>query len=216
MSEPTRLRDDGAPEAGTVRALLRAGEPTRAISHQERRRTAARVARLTSVAAVGALAWLPAAALGAGLGVAAVSVAWLVPPWLSPPSAPPRPSRSTAPVEPPAPVDLSPSPAVAPAPSAPPAAPAPPADPLAQEAALLERARTALAASPAQALALTEAYAARFPGGMLRIERDLVAIDALRRLGRLDEARARGEAVLARAPGSLYEARIRKLLDGTR
>jgi hypothetical protein len=39
-------------------------------------------------------------------------------------------------------------------------------------------------------------------------------VDALRRLGRRDEARARGEALLAQAQGSLYEGRVRKLLDG--
>jgi hypothetical protein len=96
------------------------------------------------------------------------------------------------------------------------AEPPPPADPLAQEAALLERARAALSASPAQALALAEAHAARFPGGMLRMERDLVAIDALHRLGRTDEARARAKALLARAPGGFYEDRVRKLLTEMR
>jgi hypothetical protein len=41
-------------------------------------------------------------------------------------------------------------------------------------------------------------------------------VDALRRQGRREEARARGEALLRRAKGSLYEARIRKLIDETR
>jgi hypothetical protein len=48
------------------------------------------------------------------------------------------------------------------------------------------------------------------------MEREMVAIDALRRLGRTGEARARGEAMLARAQGGLYEERVRKLLEGMR
>jgi hypothetical protein len=44
-------------------------------------------------------------------------------------------------------------------------------------------------------------------------ERELLAIDALRRLGRASEARARAEALLPRARGGLYEERLRKLLD---
>ena len=81
---------------------------------------------------------------------------------------------------------------------------------------MLERARASLGASPAGALAITEEHAARFPGGKLAVERELLAIDALRRLGRAGEARARGEALLSRARGGLYEERIRKLLDDLR
>lgn len=89
-------------------------------------------------------------------------------------------------------------------------------DSLAQEAALLERARASLGANPAEALGLTEAHAAQFPGGKLSMEREIVAIDALRRLGRSGEARTRGGAVLSRARGGLYEERIQKLLDSMR
>ncbi len=89
-------------------------------------------------------------------------------------------------------------------------------DSLAEEAALLERARGALASSPGEALARTEEHAARFPSGKLGMERELVAIDALRRLGRRAEARARAESLLGRAHGGLYEPRLRQLLDGLR
>jgi hypothetical protein len=95
-------------------------------------------------------------------------------------------------------------------------APARPTDSLAQEAALLERARASLGASPAEALALTEAHAAQFPGGKLSMEREFVAIDALRRLGRSAQARARGEALLPRVRGGLYEERLKELLDRMR
>jgi hypothetical protein len=48
------------------------------------------------------------------------------------------------------------------------------------------------------------------------MERELVAVDALIRLGRRDEARTRAEALRVRAAGSLYEERVRKLLDAAR
>ncbi len=186
-----------------------------------------------AAALAGGIAWLPGAAFGAGIGVAAVVVAWGVPALMSPAPAP-RPTAAPLPVvtarapspPPPAAPPAPPPPPASAAPPAPPAAPRPPQllarasaeapDPLAEEAALLERARAALGASPAEALALTEAHAARFPAGKLGMEREIVAIDALRRLGRRDEARARGEALLARTQGSLYEARVHKLLEDLR
>jgi hypothetical protein len=48
------------------------------------------------------------------------------------------------------------------------------------------------------------------------MEREMVAIDALRRLGRTGDARARAEAMLSRARGSLYEERVRKLVEQMR
>jgi len=47
---------------------------------------------------------------------------------------------------------------------------------------------------------------------VLRVERELLAVDALFRLGRDSEARARGEALLRDASGTIYEVRIRSLL----
>ena len=84
---------------------------------------------------------------------------------------------------------------------------------LAEEVALLDRARAALGGNPSEALRLTADHASRFPRGKMGIERELVAIDALRRLGRGAEARSRAESLLVRARGSLYEERIRKMLD---
>jgi hypothetical protein len=86
-------------------------------------------------------------------------------------------------------------------------------DALEREAALLESARASLGTAPARALELAERHASSFPGGKLAIERELVAVDALERLGRHSEARARGEALLRRASGNIYEDRIRRLLE---
>jgi hypothetical protein len=238
MREPTRLRDDG-PEA--IRALLRHAPKTRSMTADERARSRARVGRAAAgiAAGAGSLAWLQGAAIGAGLGVLTVGAAQVIPALAPAPAHVQGTSLRPAP----APAPGSPSgnrererererdgepplhePAASlrppPKPPEPPAsstaeAPSPPAvDSLGEEAALLERARAALGATPAGALALTEEHASRFPSGKLAMERELVAIDALRRLGRTGEARARGEALLVRARGSLYEERIRKVLDG--
>jgi hypothetical protein len=239
MSEPMRWRDEG-PDA--VRELLRDAPRTRRMTADDRARTRARLARLAGVAVgVGSLAWLQGAAIGAGLGVLTVGAvaigsavlsrgpegspravaAPVVPrgphaPALAAPSSvdPPRPEAPPAPDPPPRPA-ARPQDAPAP-PAGEGSAPAPREDTLAEEAALLERARASLGASPSGALAITEDHAARFPGGKLSVERELLAIDALGRLGRAAEARARGEALLSREQGGLYEARIRKLLDGLR
>ncbi|MDC3961762.1 hypothetical protein [Polyangium jinanense] len=234
MSEPTRLRDDGPDD---VRALLRAGSKARPMTKAERARTSARLGRYAAAAVVaGGISWLPAAALCAGLGAGTALVAWGVhaliapapPPSAPPPSppaaltvaqppppaAPPAPSPSST-ATPPPPAPRAPI-SAAPAPSLSASAEAPAPDPLAEEAALLERARAALNTSPAEALSLAEAHAARFPTGKLGMEREIVIIDALRRLGRTDEARTRGEALLSRARGSLYEERVRKRLEGAR
>jgi hypothetical protein len=131
----------------------------------------------------------------------------------------------------PAPVDPAPAaPAVTPspveperAPSAKPRLPAPTAstpaqrememDPLTAEAAMLEHARASLDRDPRASLAELDACAARFPLGALRIERELLAVDALTRVGSREEARRRGETLLAAARGSIYEPRVRSMLD---
>jgi hypothetical protein len=84
---------------------------------------------------------------------------------------------------------------------------------LAREAAMLEQARSLLASRPSEALAKLEEHAATFPSGQLGLERELLAIDALRRLGRSSDARARAEALLVRARGGLYEERVRRMLE---
>lgn len=239
MSELRDLRDDAA-DAREVRELLRGVPPSRGMTADERARSRARLVRHVSIAAVaGGLSWIPGAALGAGLGVIVGAASLFAPGWPAPSRAAAPAPAVTAPVIASAHVAASAAPsssasaeASAPA-SAEPLPPAPRAsaaapsstgsaepaaavDVLAEEVALLDRARAALASSPAQALALADEHAARFPRGKLGMEREMVAIDALRRLGREGEAKARGDAVLSRARGSLYEERIRKVVEGAR
>ena len=109
------------------------------------------------------------------------------------------------------------------APAMPTPAPAPPApstkkhaatatavanDAAAAEALLLERARTALASNPAQSLALAQRHAAEFPHGLLVQEREVIAISALRRLGRTAEAAARAARFDARFPKSVHQPKL--------
>jgi hypothetical protein len=86
------------------------------------------------------------------------------------------------------------------------------ADPQATEGALLLRARRQLASNPAAALELTGEDADRFPNGALSPEREVLAIDALVRLGRLPEARARLALLHVRYPQSPHLARLDALL----
>jgi hypothetical protein len=86
-------------------------------------------------------------------------------------------------------------------------------DPLEREAAMLEEARAMLDRYPIGALSVLERHAATFPIGQLGMERELLAVQALRRLGRQAEARARGDALLRQASGSIYEPRVRAMLE---
>ena len=97
-------------------------------------------------------------------------------------------------------------PAATPAPATTPAE-----DPLDRERRLLDAAQSALPGDPQQALQRLATYDAEFPNGQLRAEREVVAVDALQRLGRIDDARARGEALAARHPG--YARRVRRILE---
>ncbi len=96
------------------------------------------------------------------------------------------------------------------------AAPSPPLvalpSTLGAELALLEAARTSLAGDPRAALAKLGEHRANFPSGALRAERDLIELDALRRAGLSAEARARGQAWLAREPNGLHASRVRAIL----
>ncbi|XXX80252.1 hypothetical protein WMF30_15910 [Sorangium sp. So ce134] len=80
------------------------------------------------------------------------------------------------------------------------------------ESALLQRAQGALGARPAEALALTDVHRARFPRGALSQEREVIAIGALKALGRGGEARARANRFVAEHPSSAYRRRIEVLV----
>jgi hypothetical protein len=73
------------------------------------------------------------------------------------------------------------------------------------EAALLERAREAIATDPKRALALTREHARRFPKGILAQEREVIAIDALKRLGKGSEAESRADQFKKSYPGSAHQ-----------
>lgn len=81
------------------------------------------------------------------------------------------------------------------------------------EGALLLSARRQLASDPSSALALTEEAARRFPDGALAPEREVLAIEALARLGRLPAARARFASFRAVYPQSPHLARLESLLS---
>jgi hypothetical protein len=87
------------------------------------------------------------------------------------------------------------------------------ADALLEEAESLERARGGLAGDPASSLSVLHKHLERFPEGQLDAEREYLTIDALVRLGRRDEARARARAFIARHPGSPYATEVRRVLD---
>jgi hypothetical protein len=80
------------------------------------------------------------------------------------------------------------------------------------EAQFLDRARAALGTTPGQALVLTDEHARRFPSGALGQEREVVAIQALLRLGREGEARGRAQRFLAAFPGTVHRRRIEALI----
>jgi hypothetical protein len=82
---------------------------------------------------------------------------------------------------------------------------------IAEEAALLERARAVLETTPAQALALVQQHEHLHPSGQLYAEREFIAVAALLRLGRRQEAWQRAEPRLQQAPDSLYSKRLRSL-----
>lgn len=75
---------------------------------------------------------------------------------------------------------------------------------------LLERARRALSSDPGRALALTKEHARAYPRGVLAQEREVIAIEALKRLGRAGEADSRRGTFEERYPQSAH----RRNLDG--
>ena len=183
---------------------------------------AAKVA-LTGIAAVGVAAAVAVGGFGVGRGKA------------PPPTRPipavverfearaPEPLEDTAlPVEEPAPRPRRPRRAAAttsrpataaPVAAAPPVeAPADVASRLREEAALVQRAERLLDADPGAALRLVDERRRRFPTGALDQEAEVVAIDALLRLGRRADAAARARTFEAAHAGSLHARRIKRLM----
>lgn len=80
------------------------------------------------------------------------------------------------------------------------------------ELGLLAEARSVLRSSPAQTLRLTDEHRARFGGGALVEEREVLAIEALIRLGRRPQAASRAERFHHRYPRSIHAGRIAVVL----
>ena len=84
----------------------------------------------------------------------------------------------------------------------------------ATEVDLLDRAQDALSSRPGEALALADEHAVRYPAGVLAQEREVIAIDALVRLGRPGDARARADRFFRDFPASAHRPRIDAILEG--
>jgi hypothetical protein len=228
MNELRRLLDES--ESDTERALLHAGRSYRS-GRETRAKTLAALGIAGStavvVASTSAAASLPFAKLtGAKLliavsAVGAVSLAPVAYHELHKDRAPvatvsARTALAARPVAPvlPAPLAVE-APIVAatlttsrPSPRA--------ADPvsLAQELAALDAARATLARGDAQgAMLLLDGYAKTCPQGRLRLEAELLRIDALAKSGQTQAARRRAELFLRRHPSSVLAARARSYTE---
>jgi hypothetical protein len=76
------------------------------------------------------------------------------------------------------------------------------------EGTLLEQARRVLNSSPSSALALANQHRARFPNGVLTQEREVIAIEALRRMHRNSEADQRAAGFSKSFPGSAHQRMV--------
>jgi hypothetical protein len=86
------------------------------------------------------------------------------------------------------------------------------AEALRVELAQLDAARSKLASGRSEeALALLDAYDRSAPRGMLKLEAEVLRIDALSRSGRTALAQSRARAFLARHPKSVLAARVRRI-----
>ena len=214
MSAPTRWKTDpNAPDA--VRDLLRAARPTPGPTPDQLASLGSEVGRIAATpASAGWVAAKPFLAGGAVVAVAGAGAALLL--RASPP--PPPPPEV---MEPPAPIVAPPPPVVQPPPAPKVEAPRPkpkpvrrpPVDTLAEETKLLDAARAAFATSPTKALKPLDAHARRFPRGQLAVEREVLAIEALGRVGRPGEQRRRAQAFLERWPDSTWAPRVRGTLE---
>ena len=77
---------------------------------------------------------------------------------------------------------------------------------------LIQRAQDELAPDPARALTILQEHARLFPAGELTQERETMAVEALVRVHRKPEAKARAAALLARFPRTPYVARLERAL----
>ncbi|WP_437592534.1 hypothetical protein [Sorangium sp. So ce1000] len=153
--------------------------------------------RLLSRASGSALVEAPAAAAPAAEPPAAEMPAAVVPAAVVPrPTTPAHPREAPRSTRPPAPEEVA----------------AADSDDLVRESNLVDASRAALAQDPEAALAALDRHQAEFPKGRLAEEREFIAIRALVRLGRADEARARAAAFFARYPSSSFAEPVRRIV----
>lgn len=87
-------------------------------------------------------------------------------------------------------------------------------DLLAKEVALLDAARAALSNDPQSTLSILEQHRRDFPKGALRVEADLVRIEALLRAGDRRRAEQIASRLIKTDPTGPVAARARRLLEG--
>jgi hypothetical protein len=236
MNEPRRWRDSGDAPAD-LRTMFAAGRPTREMPDVARRRMARSL--LGPIAGFVALATWKSIAVAAVLGVAAtagvVATVHLVAtesalteaPASVVPSRPAKPpaiptestfvpaplSLPTATATPTATPTFSSPRSTAPIAASPttsaPSSSSSSSDTLSSELALLDLARERYEAHPEDTLAVLGEHAQRFPTGKLALERELLALDALKKLGRTSEEHARADKLLPSVRGTLFESRVR-------
>jgi hypothetical protein len=80
---------------------------------------------------------------------------------------------------------------------------------------LVKRGQQVLVSDPNQALLIAEEHARLFPAGDLLQEREVLAVEALVRLGRRNEAKVRADALLRRFPDTPYMLRLAHSLKET-
>lgn len=77
----------------------------------------------------------------------------------------------------------------------------------------LQQAMKVLWNDPNRALRICNESASLYPNGPLAQERDFLTIQVLRRLGRMDEAKARAASFDLSHPDSIYHSRVHELAD---
>lgn len=208
-----------AASADAVRSLAQTGAPSTVIGAASVKLGGSVVAALAAASLWWALSRSPSDAPIPAPAAAPIAAPEERPTPPAAPAAPAAPQVADAPATPPAPArPARPAPPRPPPPAAIEVVPAPPApsppavDTLAREAALLESARSSLTTDPERALAEIARHRAEFPQGQLSAEREILGIDALGRLGRHEEARARAETFLATSPQIVLKERVERIM----
>ncbi|MDF3067326.1 MAG: hypothetical protein K0R38_2927 [Polyangiaceae bacterium] len=231
VGEPTRLnlRDD-RDQPGSFKDLALGAFPEPSQAELQALRERLRVSRTGTLRALPADTQRPkgrrALLLAFLLPAAAAAAAGTY--WLTRPPEPHAPPSSVPPASSPPHERAEPKTAPASSPSASSsaepaeAASAPPAPrvvraapaPEVSELTLLREAQAALAGNPALSLSLARRHQELHPRGMLSEEREVVAIDALFRLGQTAAARTRAERFTKHYPSSAHWPRLERLLFG--